>query len=90
MHIKGGNTMTSKFIAIAAKGAEFMYSKRNMIAVPTKSAQRIADMLNAVGYKLKEGQIWWVYDNDWYTNDYITEEIKRCGKGNLKVYRYNG
>lgn len=82
--------MTQKFIAIAVKGKEFLYSKRNMIAVPTKSAQRIADMLNAVNYKLKDGQIWWVYDNDWYTNDYIESEIKRCSKGNLKVYRYEG
>jgi hypothetical protein len=82
--------MTQKFIAIAAKGKEFLYNKRSMIAVPTKSAQRIADMLNAVNYKLKDGQTWWVYDNDWYTNDYIESEIKRCGKGNLKVYRYEG
>lgn len=82
--------MTRKFIAIAAKGAEYVYSKKYMIAVPTKSAQRIADMLNAAKYKITDGQIWWVYDNDWYTNDYITAEIKKCGKGNLKMYRYNG
>lgn len=83
--------MKAKFIAIAAKGHEFLFSKRNMIAVPTRSAQQIADALNRVNYKLKEGQIWWVFDNDSYYNDYITEEIKCFSpKAKIKVYRYNG
>lgn len=83
--------MTQKFIAIAAEGQEYIFSKANMIAVPTSTAQKIADALNEVRYKLKQGQIWWVFDNDWYYNDYITAEIKSYSpKRNLKVYKYNG
>lgn len=79
--------MTQKFIAIAAKGQEFLYSKRSMIAVPESSAQKIADALNKVGYNLKQGETWWVYDNDWYYNDYINYEIRSYSpKRNIKVY----
>lgn len=81
--------MTQKFIAIAVKGHEFLFSKASMIAVPTRTAQKIADALNRVRYKLKEGHIWWVFDNDSYYNDYITEQIKcYSSKRNLKVYKY--
>lgn len=79
--------MCRKFIARAVKGKEFLFSKATMIAVPESSAQKIADALNKVGYNLKQGEIWWVYDNDWYYNDYINYEIKSYSpKRNIRVY----
>jgi signal recognition particle subunit SEC65 len=81
--------MTEKFIAIAPKGQEFIFNKASMIAVPTPSAQKIADTLTELKYKLKEGQVWHVYDNDWYYNDYISSEIKKYGK-KMPVVAYHG
>ena len=82
--------MTEKFIAIAPKGQEFVFNRATMIAVPTSSAQKIADTLTRIKYKLKEGQVWHVYDNDWYYNDYISSEIKRYSSKHMPVYSYYG
>ena len=82
--------MTEKFIAIAPKGKEFLYRRSSMIAVPTSSAKAIMNKLNEVKYELKDGEVWHIYDNDWYTNDYIDREIKRNTKRKLKVERYYG
>ena len=81
--------MTEKFIAIAPKGQEFVFNKASMIAVPTSSAQKIADTLTELKYKLKEGQVWHVYDNDWYYDGYISSEIKKYGK-KMPVVAYHG
>ena len=81
--------MTEKFIARAIKGQEFIFDKRIMIAVPKTSATRIADALTKMRYKLKDGEVWHVYDNDWYYNDFITGEIKRYGN-RMNVYNYYG
>ena len=81
--------MTEKFIAIAPKGQEYIFNKASMIAVPTPTAQKIADALTEMKYKLKEGQVWHVYDNDWYYNDYIGSEIKKYGK-RMPVVAYHG
>lgn len=82
--------MTEKFIAIAPKGQEFVYRRSSMIAVPKTSAKAIADRLNELRYQLKDGEVWHIYDNDWYTNDYIDREIKRNSKRRLLVERYYG
>ena len=79
--------MTEKFIARAIEGQEFIFDKRMMIAVPKTSATKIADALTKLRYKLKDGEVWHVYDNDWYYNDYINQEIKRYGK-RMPIYRY--
>lgn len=83
--------MTAKFIAITTKGCEYIFSKTIMLAVPTNSAQAIADALNKANYKLKDGQTWWVYDNDYYYNQCITGEIKSFSKKrqSIRVYTYN-
>lgn len=81
--------MTQKFIAIANKGQEFSFKRSSMIAVPSSSAKKIADVLTDIRYKLNEGEVWHVYDNDYYYNDYIGSEIRRFGKS-LKIYSYCG
>ena len=82
--------MTEKFIAVACKGAEFMFDRSRMIAVPKSSANKIRDALNEIRYGLKkENETWWVFDNDWYYNDFITGEIKRYGN-RMNVYNYYG
>ena len=82
--------MTEKFIAITTPGKEFCFRKSSMIAVPTSSAQSIAKTLTEQGYKIKTGETWFVYDNDWYYNDMITCEIKRNSRKSIKVYSYCG
>ena len=58
--------MTQKFVAITCIGSEYLYSRSTMIAVPTKSAQLIANALNEISYQLKAGEgnqtiskTWW-------------------------------
>lgn len=81
--------MTEKFIAIAPKGREFLYKKNSMIAVPKTSADAIKDRLNEIGYHLRNGEVWHVYDNDWISNDYIDTEIKANSK-RLLLHKYRG
>lgn len=81
--------MTEKFITVSKKGQEFVFDRRRMIAVPTSSAKKIADTLTELKYKLKEGEVWHVHDNDFYYNDMIDSEIKRYGK-RMPVYAYYG
>lgn len=82
--------MTQKFVAITCIGSEYLYSRSTMIAVPTKSAQLIANALNEISYHLKAGQTWWVYENDYVSDDWIEKEIKRFPRrgGKMKVYEY--
>lgn len=80
--------MTKKFIAPAIKGKEFIFHSNNMIAVPTSSAKKIADALTRAGYKLKDGEVWHIYDNDPYYDNMISSEIKQYGR-RMKIYRYD-
>lgn len=83
--------MTKYFIAIAPKGSEFLYRKSSAIATPAKSAAAIAEALTKANYKLKPGEVWHVYENDWVSNDYIENEIRSYSPSrNIKVYRYHG
>ena len=76
--------MVKKFIAIAPAGKEFLFNKNSMIGCPAASASKIAAALNKIGYKLKPGLIWHVYDNDFYYNDFILTYIKSYnGRGNI-------
>lgn len=72
--------MTKYFVAKTTKGQEFLLDLDSLIAVPESSRQRICDALNNAKYRLKEGQIWHIYENDWYYNSHICHEIKRYGK----------
>jgi hypothetical protein len=79
--------MTEKFLAIAPIGKEFLHKKTDMIAVPTASAEKIKNVLNQQKYKIKDGETWHTYDNDYMSNMMIDYEIKRYGN-RMKVYRY--
>lgn len=82
--------MTKKFIAVSAKGSEFIFDTHRMIAVPTSSAQKIAEVLTQLKYMLKsDREAWHVHDNDDYFNGLIDCEIKRYGK-RMPVYKYYG
>lgn len=83
--------MKKMFIAIAPKGAEFIYKRSSAIATPAKSAAAIAEALTKSNYKLKPGETWHAYENDSYTNDFISLEIRSYSPGkNIKLYKYNG
>lgn len=55
-----------KIVALAKKGAEFMYRSATAHAVPEKRAAEIAAALNLVNYKTDPGLVWYVYDVDQY------------------------
>lgn len=84
------NRDTSKnkyFLAIAKEGAEYMFSKKIMIAVPEKSAGFLRDALNRSKKYLKPGEVWHIFENDYYYNDYINFKISQCrrdGSFNIK------
>jgi hypothetical protein len=81
--------MTTMFIAKTIEGKEFVFSRKRMIAVPTSSAWDIAFALNKIRYDLKPNQIWYVYQNDWYYDDMIREQIRSYSpKRNIKVVAY--
>lgn len=82
--------MTKYFIAISKKGAEFLYKKNTAIAVPASSADKIAEALNTLNYKLNPGETWHKHENNSYLNDYIESEIKRYTGKNITVSKYNG
>lgn len=76
-----------KIVAIAVKGHEYLYKASTAHKVPEKNAQKVADALNEVKYKLTEDRVWHVYDVDMYDNAYYYAEGQRftCGKnGTIK------
>ena len=77
--------MTKKFIAITNIGTEFMFKKSSMIAVPTSSAEKIAEALTKVKYKITDGEKWHVYENDSYYDSIITKSIASYSKNRDKI-----
>ena len=53
-------------IAQSIKGEEFIYDVRTAHKVPKQNAQKIADALNRIKYKLKDKHIWFVHEIDEY------------------------
>ena len=74
-------------IAKAKAGAEFAYSRESAHAVPASSAQAIADDLNRLKYDLKPGQLWQVYEMDWYKREYTAAGYQRFTRRNGAIYR---
>lgn len=77
-----------KFIAIANKGTEFMYKRSSMLEVPTCSAQKIADALTRQRYKLKDNEVWHVYDVEYGDKDFMAGKVRNIGNGKLRIYNY--
>lgn len=57
-----------KVIAKSCKGKEFIYSAKSARKVSERSAEKILNVLNSVGWNLKDGEIWHIYDVDEYDN----------------------
>ena len=70
------------FIALTQEGTEFFYKAASAHAVTgktPKTAQRIADALNAAGYQTENGsRKWHVYENDGYSGGSQYAEYQRC------------
>lgn len=79
--------MKKNFIAIAVKGKEFLYKRSSMIAVPARSALKIRDLLNRNKFELRDGEVWHIYENDSFDNDYISREINSYRKGRVVIHR---
>ena len=77
--------MTKHFIAITEPGKEFLFNRSSMIAVPTATAEKIAAALTDASYKIKPGQKWHVYENDFYYNDYISDKISGIRNGKITI-----
>ena len=75
--------MTRKVIAKACKGAEYLFSKHSVHAVPASSAQRIADALNGAKFRLKDGEVWHVYDYDPFLHEYAEFQKFYINRGRL-------
>lgn len=55
-----------KIVAVAVKGQEFLYNPKTAHKVSAKSAERITENLNENLFRLKENEIWYLYDVDRY------------------------
>ncbi len=58
-----------KVLAIAMEGKEFFFNSHSAHAVSDAGAETIRDALNKARYRLKEGQVWHIYEYDWYTRE---------------------
>lgn len=59
-----------KIVAIAVKGKEFLYRASSAHRITSGKAENIAELLNEYKYKLKDGEIWYVFDADEYSVSY--------------------
>lgn len=71
-------------IAKTIKGQEFFHSVREMYEAPKSSASKICDVMNAMHFRLKEDEVWHVYD------EYMYESQGRLSirKGVVKLKTY--
>ena len=83
--------MYKYFIAITNPGSEYMFKKSDVIAVPAASANKIIEALNRIQYKLKPGEVWKLYENDFYYNTLINSVIKSYSPHkSIKLHRFIG
>ena len=71
------------FIAIAPKGQEYIYKRITRLSVPKASAQMIADVLTENRYKLRDGEVWHVYETE-FGEDEMSGRA-RLYKGKIRV-----
>ena len=80
--------MTKYFVARAKEGAEYSLTMSGSIAGGTKArAEKLARILNEYKYNLKPGEIWHVYENDYYYNIRI-EQQARISKDKISFSTY--
>ena len=79
----------SYVIAKAIKGQEYLYNRNTVLLVPAASAQLICDSLNTAQYRLKDGEVWHLFERDWYTEQFaVGNAYKRNGKVFISAYQY--
>lgn len=77
-----------KIIAQAIAGHEFCYNARTAHKVPEKYAEKIAEALNGIKYRLKDGHVWHVFDVGPYDDAYYYAEGQRFTYGKTGIKRY--
>lgn len=75
--------MYKNFIAIANIGTEYIYKRNSAIAVPAKSAQKIAEALTRAAYKLETGETWHVYETE-YDNAFY--EVRKFNGKYVRIH----
>lgn len=75
-----------KMIAKAVAGQEFIYSRSSAHQVSNASAAVICDALNKIRYKLKDGEIWHIYDCGSYELEYTEAGSQKFGKRKGHIY----
>ena len=58
-----------KLISKTAKGIEYIHSKNECYAVSNRSANKICQAMNDARWKLKDNEVWHVYDYNWCTDN---------------------
>lgn len=64
-------------LAITQSGKEFFYNAKSAHAVSKKSGEKIRDICNKCGYKLKPGAIWHIYEIDKYSYAYDYAQFQK-------------
>ena len=70
-------------LAKAVKGKEFLYSAKSAHEVSKAKADSIQETLNAIGWQLKDGEVWHKYEIDEF--DYAP--FGYASYQSFKVYR---
>ena len=73
-----------KLVAKTIIGKEYFFSEKYAFYVPQRSAKRIMNTLNVNHVGLKHGEIWHIYNYDWYMDTFVTYKINIC-EGKLRV-----
>ena len=68
-------------VAIACKGKEFLYKSNTAHKVSEKKADKIVELLNAAGYQLRDGEIWYKFSVSSYSNAGVYAECQRFTLG---------
>ena len=73
-------------LAVAPKGKEFLYRSSSAHSVPKASAYRIRDALNRAGHKLKDGEVWHLYEVGPYDNAYDIARYQSFSTRKGRIY----
>lgn len=75
-----------KLIAKTVNGTEYLHSRKDCAFVSDTSARKICEVMNREKFRLKENEIWFVYDYDFTMSDYCEYKLS-IYKGIVKMKR---
>lgn len=75
-----------KVIARSVLGKEFLYTYKGAFFAPNSSAQKMADIMNANKFQLKDGETWFVHDMQWGDDMKVFQKLF-FNRGKLKARR---